>query len=71
MKPIILLSTNNGYFKTPTDTVLGPMIMGWTYRDTNKNNYVIEPEHTKIIQVFPDGSSWVWIFKEKKYECVK
>jgi hypothetical protein len=28
MKPIILLSTNNGYFKTPTDTVLGPMIMG-------------------------------------------
>lgn len=63
---ISFLHSNNGHFKTLNDELIGNIVQGYTYKKDGVT--IIEPIYPQVIQVFPDGDTWLWVFTENGYE---
>ena len=62
---IMLLETDNGFFRDENKQYLGNIVNGYLYYD-NKIKKIL-PMFKVVEQVFQDGRIWRWIWTEEGY----
>ena len=65
-KPLVVLSTDKGFFTDKYNKMIGKIITIYTWQDLEGNIYydAIYPE---IVQHFPGGDTWKYIFNGETY----
>lgn len=64
--PITVLLSDQGFFTDEANRYIGKIVA--VYKCINEQNEVyIEPKYTKVIQHFPGGVSWTWIYSDGGY----
>lgn len=63
---LTVLTTDAGFFATPSDNNIGKIIQVIKIVDEDGNT-TYEPIHEVVVQHFPGGYSWIWKFNGKGY----